>query len=283
MRIVSLVPSSTELLFALGLGDRVVAVTHECDHPPAARDLPRITRSAVPPGLPSAEIDREVRARTARGEALYTLDVERLEELAPDLVVTQGVCAVCAVSYDDVVAIASRLPGAPAVLSLDPATLGDVLDDARRLARAAGVEAAGEALAREAGARLRRVRERVAGAGRPGVAALEWLAPPFVAGHWVPEMIELAGGVGLLGRAGERSRTVTWDEVAACRPEVVVVMPCGYDAEGARREAGAHGAELSALGARVVHPVDASSFFSRPGPRLVEGVELLARLLHGVG
>lgn len=283
MRIVSLVPSSTELLFALGLGDRVVAVTHECDHPPEARDLPRITRSVIPAGLPSAEIDREVRARAARGEALYRLDAERLEELAPDLVVTQGVCAVCAVSSDDVVAIASRLPGAPAVLSLDPTTLGDVLDDARRLARAAGVEAAGEALARQAEARLLRVRERVAGAGRPGVAALEWLDPPFVAGHWVPEMIELAGGEDVLGRAGERSRAVAWDEVAARRPEVVVVMPCGYDAEGARREAGAHEAELVALGARAVHPVDASAFFSRPGPRLVDGVELLARLLHGVG
>ena len=283
MRIVSLVPSATELLFALGLGEGVVAVTHECDHPAAARALPRITRSVVPAGLPSAEIDREVRARTANGEALYALDAERLEELAPDLVVTQGLCAVCAVSYDDVVAIASRLPGRPAVLTLDPTTLGDVLDDARRLARAAGAEAAGDALARDAEARLGRVRELVAGAARPRVAALEWLAPPFVGGHWVPEMIELAGGQDVLGRAGESSRTVTWDEVAATRPEVVVVMPCGFDAEGARHEADAHAADLAALGARTIHAVDASSYFSRPGPRLVEGVELLARLLHGVG
>ncbi|HYZ01414.1 MAG TPA: cobalamin-binding protein [Candidatus Binatia bacterium] len=282
MRIVSLVPSATELLFALGLGEGVVAVTHECDHPAAARERARITRSVVPAGLPSAEIDREVRARTARGEALYTLDAERLEELAPDLIVTQGVCAVCAVSYDDVVAIASRLPGGPAVLSLDPTTLGDVLDDARRLARAAGDEAAGDALVRDAEARLRRVRELVAGAARPRVAALEWLAPPFVGGHWVPEMIELAGGEDVLGRAAESSRTVTWDEVAAGRPEVVVVMPCGFDANGARHEADAHRADLAALGARAIHPVDASSYFSRPGPRLVEGVELLARLLHGV-
>lgn len=283
MRIASLVPSATELLFALGLGDRVVAVTHECDHPAPARELPRITRSVVPAGLPSAEIDREVRARTDRGEALYALDAERLEELAPDLVVTQGVCAVCAVSYDEVVAIASRLPGRPDVLSLDPTTLGDVLADARRLARAAGVGAAGDALARDAEARLQRVRERVAGAPRPRVAALEWLAPPFVSGHWVPEMIELAGGEDVLGRAGETSWTATWEELAASRPEVVLVMPCGYDAEGARREAEAHRAELAALGADAIHPVDASSYFSRPGPRLFEGAELLARLLHGVG
>jgi iron complex transport system substrate-binding protein len=283
MRIVSLVPSATELLFALGLGEGVVAVTHECDHPAAARALPRITRSVVPAGLPSAEIDRQVRARTASGEALYALDADRLQELAPDLVVTQGLCAVCAVSYDDVVAIGARLPVRPAVLSLDPTTLGDVLDDARRLARAAGVEAAGDALVRDAEARLRRVRELVAGAARPRVAALEWLAPPFVGGHWVPEMIELAGGQDVLGRAGESSRTVTWEEVAVTRPEVVVVMPCGFDAEGARHEADAHAADLAALGARTIHPVDASSYFSRPGPRLVEGVELLARLLHGVG
>ncbi|HXM56770.1 MAG TPA: ABC transporter substrate-binding protein [Candidatus Dormibacteraeota bacterium] len=280
MRIASLVPSATEMLFALGLGDGVVAVTHECDHPPAALERPHVTRSVIPAGLSTAEIDRAVRERTERGEALYELDAARLATLAPDLVVTQAVCEVCAVSYDDVVAVAARLPTRPRVLSLDPSTLGDVLADVGRLAEAAGAAGAGAALARDAEARLTDVREAVAGARRPRVLALEWLAPPFVGGHWVPEMIELAGGEDVLGRPGDRSRTATWEELGASRPDVVVVMPCGYDAPGARDEARAHRAELAALGAGAVHAVDAAAYFSRPGPRLVDGVELLAHLLH---
>jgi iron complex transport system substrate-binding protein len=280
VRIASLVPSATEMLFALGLGDGVVAVTHECDHPPAALERPHVTRSVIPPGLSTAEIDRAVRERTERGEALYELDAGRLATVAPDLVVTQAVCEVCAVSYDDVVAVAARLPTRPRVLSLDPSTLGDVLADVSRLAEAAGVAGAGAALARDAERRLARVREAVAGAPRPRVLALEWLAPPFIGGHWVPEMIELAGGENVLGRPGDRSRTAVWEELRASRPDVVVVMPCGYDAPVALDEARAHRAELAALEARAVHAVDAAAYFSRPGPRLVDGVELLAHLLH---
>ena len=280
MRIASLVPSSTELLFALGLGDRVVAVTHECDYPPAAAELPHLTRSVIPAGLSTAEIDAAVRERTGRGEALYELDEEQLSELEPDLVVTQAVCEVCAVSYDDVVAVAGRIPSRPKVLSLDPATLGEVLADVRRLADAADVPGAGEELLRDAGERIDRVQEAVAGADRPRVLALEWLDPVFLGGHWVPTMIELAGGEDVLGFAGEKSRTASWDEVAASHPEVVVAMPCGYDTDGAAAEALAHRELLTGLGARAVHAVDASAYFSRPGPRLVDGVELLAHLLH---
>ena len=280
MRIASLVPSATELLFALGLGDGVVAVTHECDHPPAALGLPQVTRSVIPAGLSTAEIDRAVRERTERGEALYELDAARLATAAPDLVVTQAVCEVCAVSYDDVVAVAARLPTRPQVLSLDPSTLADVLADVTRLAGAAGVPGAGQALARDAERRLAAVRAAVAGAPRPRVLALEWLAPPFVGGHWVPEQIALAGGEDVLGRPGARSRTAEWAELRASRPEVVVAMPCGYDAETALREARDHAGELAALGAGAIHAVDASAYFSRPGPRLVDGVELLAHLLH---
>ena len=279
MRIASLVPSATEQLFALGLGDHVVAVTHECDYPPGVEQLPHLTRSVIPEGLPAAEIDAAVRERTSRGEALYELDEPALEELDVDLIVTQAVCEVCAVSFDDVRAVAERLPTHPRVISLDPATLGEVLADVPRLAEAADAEAAGARLTEEAGARIEAVERAVDGAPRPRVAALEWLDPVYVGGHWVPQMIELAGGEDVLGLPGERSRTVEWDEVEAASPEVVVAMPCGYYAEQAAAEAVRHRERLAALGARVV-AVDAAAYFSRPGPRLVEGVELLGHLLH---
>lgn len=250
MRIASLVPSSTELLFALGLGDRVVAVTHECDYPGAARKLSHLTRSVIPEGLSSAEIDQAVRELTGRGEALYELDEERLAELEPDLVVTQAVCEVCAVSYDDVVAVAARLPSRPSVLSLDPSTLGEVLADVERLGEAAGARDAAATVLADARARIARVRDAVAGAERPRVLALEWLDPPYVGGHWVPEMVELAGGEDVLGSPGAKSRTAGWDELATSAPDVVVSMPCGYSTEPAARETRAHRERLARLGDR---------------------------------
>jgi iron complex transport system substrate-binding protein len=279
MRIASLVPSATELLFALDLGDIVVAVTHECDYPPAAEQLPHLTRSVIPDGLAPAEIDAAVRERTGRGEALYELDEETLRALDVDLIVTQAVCEVCAVSFEDVRAIAERLPTQPQVISLDPSTLGEVLADVPRLAEAAEAEAAGERLVEEAGARIEAVERAVEGAPRPRVAALEWLDPIYIGGHWVPQMIELAGGEDVLGLPGERSRTAEWAELEAAAPEVVLAMPCGYYAEQAAAEAVRHPERLAGLGARVV-AVDAAAYFSRPGPRLVEGTELLGHLLH---
>ncbi len=279
MRIASLVPSSTEMLFALGLGDSVVAVTHECDYPPEAAASPHLTSSVIPDGLPAAGIDRAVRERTEAGLALYELDEPRLSELAPDLIVTQAVCEVCAVSFEDVQAAAERLPSRPAVLSLDPSTVDDVLADMQLLAEAAGMAEAGTALARDAARRISAVRKAVAGGPRVGVAALEWLDPVFIGGHWVPEMIEWAGGRDVLGRAGARSRTAEWAEIEDAAPDVVISMPCGYDAEQAARETLEARDRLAPLGARVV-AVDASSYFSRPGPRLVDGIELLAHLLH---
>jgi iron complex transport system substrate-binding protein len=279
MRIASLVPSATETLFALGLGDRVAAVTHECDYPPGAEQLPHLTRSVIPEGLDAAEIDRAVRERTGRGESLYELDEEALAELDVDLIVTQAVCEVCAVSFDDVRAVADRLPTKPDVVSLDPSTLGEVMADVPRLAEAAAVPEAGDQLAAELGGRLEAVERAVEGAPRPRVAALEWLDPVYVGGHWVPQMIELAGGEDVLGLPGEKSRTAEWDEVEAAAPEVVLSMPCGYYAEQAAAETMRWRRHLSLLGARVV-AVDAAAYFSRPGPRLVDGVELLAHLLH---
>jgi iron complex transport system substrate-binding protein len=267
------------MLFALGVGDQVVAVTHECDYPPGAEQLPHLTRSVIPEGIAMAEIDTAVRERTGKGEALYELDEGLLEELGVDLIVTQAVCEVCAVSFDDVRAAAERLPSRPEVVSLDPTTIGEVLSDVPRLAEAAGVPEAGERLSADAAERLAAVEESVEGAPRPRVAALEWLDPLFVGGHWVPQMIDLAGGEDLLGLAGEKSRTAEWEELEAVAPQVVISMPCGLYAEEAAAEAMRWRKRLALLGAKV-HAVDAAAYFSRPGPRLVDGVELLGHLLH---
>jgi iron complex transport system substrate-binding protein len=278
--IASLVPSATEALFALGLGERVVGVTHECDFPPEAASRPRLTRSVIPDGMGARDVDARVRELVGAGEALYELDEATLAELEPDLIVTQAVCEVCAVSYEDVSAVARRLPSRPAVLSLDPSRLAEVLADLEPLAAAAGERGAGIELRTSLEARLDRVRKAVDDRRRTRVASLEWLDPPYVAGHWVPEMVEAAGGIEVVGAAGTRSRVAGWEEIAASRPEVVVVMPCGLDARAAAAEAERHRDELAALGAERVIAVDAAASFSRPGPRLVDGVELLAHLLH---
>ncbi len=280
MRIVSLVPHATELLFALGLDAEIVGVTHECDHPAQACELPPVTRDALPAGLSAAEIDAAVRERTLRGESIYQLDVDTLGELEPDLIVTQALCPVCAVSYEDVAAIADELPSHPRVIALDPRTLGETLEDVRTLAEATGRRREGvELVARTAG-RIDRVRLAVRGRRRVRVAALEWLDPVFAAGHWTPQLIELAGGEDVLGLPGEPSETVSWERVAEAAPEIVIAMPCGYDAPRAHEEALAHAERLRSLGAVRIVAVDASSYFSRPGPRLVDGLELLGALLH---
>jgi len=281
MRIVSLVPSATEMLFALGLGSDVIAVTHECDYPEAARELPRVTRDALPPGLTSAEIDAAVKERTLAGESIYELDVETLRDLRPDLIVTQALCTVCAVSYDDVRQIAGEIDSRPRVISLDPHTVGEILGDARTLAQATDRKDAAVELVRDASARIDRVRLAVRDARRrPRVAALEWLDPPFAAGHWTPQLIDYAGGEDVLGFPGERSEERTWDQVGISQPDVVIVMPCGFDAELAYREAEMHREQLAAIGAGEVVAVDAAAYFSRPGPRIIDGLELLAHILH---
>lgn len=286
MRIASLVPSATELLFALGLGDDVVAVTHECDFPPEAIDLPQLTASVIPAGLAPAEIDQRVRAQTTEGLSLYTLDEELLAEEEPDLIVAQQLCDVCAVSFDDVRKIADRLPSKPNVISLDPTTLGEVLGDIRTVSNAADCKDAGVDLLESLADRIDDVKISLRNVGRDdgpervNVAALEWLDPPFVGGHWVPQMIETAGGLDLLGMPGERSREATWDEVRAAEPDVIVLMQCGYDTARAAEEALEYADRLRETGARKILACDASAYFSRPGPRLVDGLELLAHALH---
>jgi iron complex transport system substrate-binding protein len=280
MRIASLVPSATEMLFALGLADSVVAVTHECDHPPAARSLPHLTSTVLPAGLDADRIDATVKAIVGEGRALYRLDEERLAQLAPDLIVTQAVCEVCAVSYDDVVEVAAWLPSRPRVLQQDPSTLGDVLEDVTRLGAAAGIEGRAAEVRRNLEARLAAVRAAVVGQPRARVLALEWLDPPFLGGHWIPEMIEIAGGEDVAGRAGEKSPQVEWENLRGLAPDVIVSMPCGWYLDDSREQALHHREQLESLGAHRTYAVDAASTFSRPGPRLVNGVELLGHLLH---
>jgi len=280
MQIVSLVPSATEMLFALGVGDDLIAVTHECDYPPEALQLPRITRSTLPEGLTAAQIDAEVKQRSLAGEALYDLDTELLHELQPDLIVTQALCKVCAVSEDDVRTIAEEIDSQPIVISLDPRTVGEVLGDARTLAQVTDTRDEAVDLIREASARIDRVRLAVRGAKRPRVAALEWLDPPYTAGHWTPQLVEYAGGDDVIGFAGEPSEEHTWEEIAAAEPDVVIAMPCGFSAEIAHREAEMHREQLRRIGAGQIVAVDGSAYFSRPGPRIVDGLELLAGVLH---
>jgi iron complex transport system substrate-binding protein len=280
VRIVSLVPHATELLFELGLDQEVVAVTHECDYPPQALARPRVTRDALEPGLSAAEIDAAVRERTQRGEAIYQLDEGALRALEPELIVTQALCPVCAVSYDEVCELAERLPSRPRVVSLDPHSLEDTLGDVHTLAHVTARQERGEALVARATERIERVKLAVRGYPRLRVAALEWMEPVFVAGHWTPRLIELAGGQDVMGVAGEPSRTSSWEAVANAAPEIVVVMPCGYDAPRARVEALTYAEKLAACGAERVIAVDAAAYFSRPGPRLIDGLELLAHILH---
>ena len=287
MRIVSLLPSATEIAFALGLGDQVVAVSHECDYPPAARERPAVTRSPIHGhALTSAEIDRHTTEQLRDGGTLYYLDTERLGELAPDLILTQELCDVCAVAQPEVERAVRELGSNPRVLSLEPNTLGDVLDTIRVVGAATGREARAAELVAGLQDRIEATRERSAGLReRPRVFCLEWTDPPWVAGHWVPGMVQLAGGRDVLGRAGEPSTRIAWADVQAAAPEVVVLMPCGYDLERTLAdrpvvEALPGWAVLPAVRAGHVYAVDGSSYFNRPGPRLVDGLELLAHLLH---
>jgi iron complex transport system substrate-binding protein len=280
MRIVSLVPHATELLYALGLADSVVGVTHECDYPPETATVPRITRDVLPSGLSAAEIDAAVRERTEKGEAIYLLDEEKLAELAPDLIVTQELCPVCAVSYDEVRDVAKRLDPCPTVIALDPKTFGETMGDIRTLAQATETRDVALDLVARQRARVDRVRLALKGATRRRVIAIEWFDPVFIAGHWTPQMIDMAGGTDLLGFAGEHSEQLEWEVLEAAKPDVVVCIPCGYDGPRALAEAEQFGDRLRALGAEEVVALDAAAYFSRPGPRLVDGLETLAHALH---
>ncbi|MDP3966714.1 MAG: cobalamin-binding protein [Nocardioides sp.] len=280
MRIVSLLPSTTEILFALGAGDDVVGVTFECDTPTEARNRTIVSTSTMPEDLSPAAIDAWVSAAQQRGEDLYTLDAGALAGLDADLVVTQDLCAVCAVDVSVVDDALAHLGCTAEVLTIDPHALEEVLGSVHTLGKATGQEVAAEELVGGLRARLAAVGDRVAGRTRPRVAVLEWADPPYAPGHWIPEMVEAAGGENVLGTAGARSTRITWETLHESRPEVVVVAPCGYDREGAQEQADALVAAGHLPAGVKVHAVDADGMWARPGPRLVDGVEELAGVLH---
>ena len=286
MRIVSLLPSATEIVCELGLGGALVGVSHECDHPSAVRGLPQLTRSLVPAAATGGEIDAAVRDRVHRRQPLYALDADTLARLAPDLIVTQALCDVCAVAEEAVAAVVGRLRPAPRVVNLEPLRLADVLTAHREVAEAAGVPAAGAAATDRLRRRIDAVSARSgAVAHRPGVVILEWFDPPFTAGHWSPEIVHLAGGRELLGRTGEPSRTVAWDDVVVADPDVLVVSCCGFDLPRTRRELPTLAARPGFATLRCVREgrvilLDGNAYLSRPGPRLVDALEIVAHALH---
>jgi iron complex transport system substrate-binding protein len=280
VRVVSLLPSATEIVFALGRGDEIVGVTFECDFPPAARQRRIVSTSALPEGLSPGEIDAVVSERIAAGEDLYRLDEGALSELDPDVVLTQDLCAVCAVDVDRVEDALTHLGCAAQVVTLDPATLDAVLYSIADVGVALGAEAEAADLVRSLRARLENLGRIVASAPRTAVLVLEWTDPPFSAGHWVPDLVTAGGGRPVMGDPGADSQRLDWDAISAATAEVVIVAPCGYHLECAYDQA----AELVA-GRRVsadaqVWAVDADSYFVRPGPRLVDGAELVGQILH---
>jgi iron complex transport system substrate-binding protein len=273
VRIVSLLPSTTEILFAIGAGDDVVGVTFECDYPAEARTRRIVSTSALPEGLTPGEIDAFVVRAMQRGDDLYHLDEGALSGLDADLVVTQDLCAVCAVDVSVVDDALAHLGCAADVLTIDPHTLDEVLESIVTLGRATGRLTTAESLVAEQQRRLDDVRRMTAGRPRPRVMFLEWTDPPFAPGHWIPEMIEIAGGEPLLATSGEKSRRVTWEQILAADPEIVIVAPCGFDAARAARE-------TAGRGDRPTVCVDANAYYSRPAPRIAAGVAQLAHLLH---
>ena len=281
MRILSLLPSATEIVYALGLEDHLVGVTDECDWPPQARTVQVVSRSALPAAVEPAAIDRLASASVGGGQPLYRLDTDAIRDLRPDLVLAQDLCAVCAVPSGQVTQALDVL-GCPAeVISLDPSSLEEVLDGVLRVGKAARVPERAEEVVAGLRERLTSVQAAVAGLARPRVFALEWGDPPFNGGHWVPEMLQLAGAEAVLACPGTPSVRVTWAQIAAVAPQVVVFMPCGYDLQAAVDEASRTLlARPELAGVQAIVAVDASAYCSRPGPRLVDGVEILAAALH---
>ena len=281
MRICSFLPSGTEILFALGLGESVCGVTFECDYPAEARSRPVVVYSNLAHGLPENEIDRQVKDSSGRGQSLYRLDAEKLRELRPDVIVTQDLCHVCAASPDDLVAVLSTLRPTPTVLALTPHTINDVWTD---------IQTVGEACGRphEARALIAELNRQVAGLNRelteaPRVLCLEWLDPPYAGGHWVPEMVKLAGGIDVLGHAGEPGYELDWNSIVSSDPDIILAMPCGYHRHEVQNELATiafpppwH--SLRAVRQGNVFAMDASSHFSRPGPRIADGVVEMTRL-----
>ena len=287
MRICSLLPSATEVIALLGLSDDLVGISHECDYPSSVTRVPIMVEPIIPPhGLGSADIDRQVSQIIASGQRLYRLKDHLLRQAQPDLIVSQDLCHVCAVTPGQLHEALSSMPRQPTILTLNPSTVQDVIDDVVRIGDAAGRPAEGHRLAMQLRDRLERIQTRIqCTLHRPRVVCIEWLSPLYVAGHWVPEMVQLAGGQDVLAQPGSPSRVVTWDEVLAAAPDILIIMPCGFSVERTHTEL-FHLMQQPGVWqlppdlARRTFLVDASSYFSRPGPRLIDGIELLAAILH---
>ncbi len=286
MRICSLLPSATEIAYAIGLGDSIVGVSHECDFPADAATKPSLLRTRIDPKASPAEIDRQVSEIIARGESIYAVDAELLGSLAPDLILTQDLCHVCAASPDDLATALTRFPRQPEVLSLTPRSLDEVWGDIRKVGEATGRQREAELVAAALARRVAAVSVTAAGAGsRPRVLCLEWLDPYYVGGHWIPEMVSHAGGEDVFGRLREPSFRVTAEQIVESQVDVIIVMPCGYNSARAAEECNVarfpeSWKQLPAVRDGRVFAVDANAYFSRPGPRLADGVALLAHLLH---
>jgi iron complex transport system substrate-binding protein len=285
MRICSLLPGATEIAYALGLGEQIVGVTHECDYPPDAQQKPVMVHSAVDAQrMSGSEIDRMVGELLAAGKGLYHIDEAALLAANPDVILTQGLCEVCALDYNEVVKAAARLPRQPNIVSLNPHSLSDLLDDILRVGQATDRIAAATSLAAD-------LRQRIDSLGhsepdnRPRVVCLEWFEPLYTAGHWVPEMVALAGGFDVLGQPGEPSAKIEWRQVTEARPEVILLMPCGFDVRRTVKESTPLRSlpgweQIPAVRSGNVYAMNGSAYFSRPGPRLVNGLEILARIIH---
>lgn len=285
MHIASLLPSATEIVCVLGLTDSLVAVSHDCDYPPEIRGKPVLSEAIVTPDLPSREINARIRGQIHRGKSVYHLDEMQLRRLQPDLILTQELCEVCAPSYNLVRQAAKVLDAPTKIASLEPRGLGDILDNILLVGSLTGTGARAETVVTDLRRRIERVRDRADGLAGPRVVCIEWLAPIFIGGHWVPEMVAIAGGRDVLGKPRQPSFVVEWDAVRAAEPEVLVLMPCGFDILRTRRETelltgrpGWH--DLPAVRSTQVYLTDATSYFNRPGPRIVAGLEILAAIIH---
>jgi len=284
MRIASLLPSATEIAFALGLGDQVVAVSHECDYPSEAAKRPVLTKSTIHGKIhASHEVDDEV---AKRGGDIYEIDEKLLESLKPDLILTQELCAVCAVSYSKVKEAARVLDAETRIVSLEPSSLEDIVQNIRLVGKIAGRTAQAHKLTSRMSERMKKVKEKTRTVPRrPRVAFLEWLRPPWIGGHWIPQMIDYAGGIDNIGTLGKPSRKVEWKEIVEYEPEIIILSPCGYDVKQVLAEVHTLSAysswdDIPAFRTSNIHAVNASAYFSRPGPRIVDGLELLARIIH---
>jgi iron complex transport system substrate-binding protein len=279
VRIASLLPSATEIVCSLGMERDLVAVTHECDYPESVRGKPVLTRSVLSGAISSGEVDRHIRELVHRGSSIYALDAQLLEALHPDLILTQELCEVCAVSYPIVERAARRLGSSPQLVSLEPESLEDVFENIRIVGGLVGRRDVADDVCRSLRQRVAAVERRVAGRPRRRVVCLEWIDPPFNCGHWTPELVTIAGGDERLGAARQPAHPIAWQQVIDAAPEIVVVMACGFSLDRSLREVEAVGGRVDGLRADI-WVVDGNAFFSRPGPRLVDSVEIMAGILH---